>query len=125
MPEYTVLTVLGMAAAAAVDLRVLRTRLLGTSTFWMSLGIMWFFQIFVDGWLTKLSSPIVRYDPDQFSGIRLFFDSPVEDFGFGFAMILLTLSTWQWLGARRDDRTPAVVSGTGTTGSTPRAEVVG
>lgn len=101
MPEYTVLTVVAVIAAAVVDLVVLRTRLLATSTFWLSMAIMWFFQIFVDGWLTKLSSPIVRYDPDQFSGVRLFFDSPLEDFGFGLAMILLTLSVWEALGRRR------------------------
>jgi lycopene cyclase domain-containing protein len=124
VPEYTVLTVLGVGAAAAVDLRVLRTRLLATSTFWISLGIMWFFQIFVDGWLTKLSSPIVRYDPDRFSGIRLFFDSPVEDFGFGFAMILLTLSTWQWLGARDQDASDGSGAGVGTTDRARVEEVV-
>ena len=109
MPEYTVMTVVAMVVVVVLDLRVLRTRLVRASTFWISLGIMWFFQIFVDGWLTKLSSPIVRYHPDQFSGIRLFFDSPIEDFGFGFAMILLTLSTWDALGARRSARSSEVV----------------
>jgi lycopene cyclase domain-containing protein len=109
MPEYTVCTLLAVVVVVALDLRVLRTRLVRTGTFWISLGIMWSFQIFVDGWLTKLTSPIVRYHPDHFSGIRLFFDSPIEDFGFGFAMILLTLSTWDALGAR-SARSSEVVS---------------
>jgi lycopene cyclase domain-containing protein len=106
MPEYTVATALAVVVVVVLDLAVLRTRLLRTANFWISLGIMWFFQIFVDGWLTKLSAPIVRYDPDQFSGIRLFFDSPLEDFGFGFALILLTLSVWDVL-ARRSSPEPA------------------
>lgn len=109
MPEYTVLTVVAVIVVVAVDLSVLRTRLLATTNFWISLAIMWFFQIFVDGWLTKLSSPIVLYDPDQFSGIRVFFDSPIEDFAYGFALILLTLSVWQWLG-RRDTDQPATAA---------------
>jgi lycopene cyclase domain-containing protein len=98
--EYTALTIVAIGVVVAVDLVALRTRLLVRRTFWIALGIMWFFQIFVDGWLTKLSAPIVLYDPEQFSGIRLFFDSPLEDFGFGFALILLTLSIWEALGRR-------------------------
>lgn len=100
VPEYTVLTVLGVVAVLAVDVVVLRTRLVATKAFWVSLAIMWFFQIFVDGWLTKLSAPIVLYAPEHFSGIRVFFDSPIEDFGFGFALILSTLSVWEALGRR-------------------------
>jgi lycopene cyclase domain-containing protein len=100
MPEYTVLTVLAVVVVVVLDVAVLRTRLVRTSTFWISLSIMWFFQIFVDGWLTKLTSPIVLYEPEQFSGVRVFFDSPIEDFGFGFALILLTLSVWEALGRR-------------------------
>lgn len=109
MPEYTVATVLAVVVVVALDLWGLRTRLVTTSTFWISLAIMWFFQIFVDGWLTKLSSPIVLYEPDRFSGVRVFFDSPIEDFGFGFALILLTLSVWEALGRR--DRGRAAASG--------------
>ena len=58
------------------------------------MGIMWLFQIPVDGWLTKLSSPIVRYDPEHFSGIRVFFDSPLEDFGFAYALVTLSIVLW-------------------------------
>ena len=38
------------------------------------------FQILVDGWLTKLSAPIVIYDDRHTSGIRFPFDIPIEDF---------------------------------------------
>ena len=101
MPEYTSLTVLSISAAFVVDLLLLRTRLVSRLTFWISLGVMFFFQVFVDGWLTRSDHTIVIYDPDRLSGLRLFFNTPVEDFGFGFALILCTLSVWTRL-ARTD-----------------------
>ena len=61
---------------------------------------MFFFQCLVDGWLTKLSDPIVLYSPAQFSGIRFPWDIPIEDFGFGFAMVTGTLLAWLRLGRR-------------------------
>src|SRR5687767_12528101 len=100
MPEYTIAAAVAVAAAVALDLRVLRTGLLRTTSFWITLGITWGFQVPVDGWLTKLSSPIVVYHPDRFSGARIFWDSPVEDFLFGFALILATLAVWRALGRR-------------------------
>jgi lycopene cyclase domain-containing protein len=101
MAEYTIMTGVAVAATVALDLALLRTRVLAQRAFWISLAIMWGFQVLVDGWLTKLSSPIVLYNEDRFSGRRVFFDSPVEDFGFGFAMILLTLSVWNATGGRQ------------------------
>ncbi len=101
MGEYTALTLIAVVVVVVVDWSVLRTRLVSTVAFWVSLGIMWGFQILVDGWLTKLTSPIVLYDEEAFSGVRLFFDSPIEDFGFGFVLILSTLSVWTALGRRR------------------------
>ena len=101
MPEYTSLTIFAIGAAVAIDMVLLRTRLVSRLTFWISLGLMFFFQVFVDGWLTRSDRTIVIYDPDRLSGVRLFFNTPVEDFGFGFALILCTLSVWTRL-ARAD-----------------------
>ena len=103
VPWYTVLTAVAIVAVLAYELLVARTGVLRRSSFWLSMAIVWSFQVFVDGWLTKLSSPIVRYAPETFSGIRIFFDSPIEDFGFGFAMITLTIITWEQLGRRERD----------------------
>ncbi|MCC6437445.1 MAG: lycopene cyclase domain-containing protein [Acidimicrobiales bacterium] len=89
-----------MVLTVIVDLFVLRTRLVRTRAFWISLAIMCFFQIFVDGWLTRARDTIVFYNPDDFSGIRVFFHTPIEDFGFGFALILATLSVWEALSHR-------------------------
>ena len=48
----------------------------------------------VDGWLTKLSAPIVIYNPTEFLGVRWPWDIPVEDFVYGFALMTLVLVTW-------------------------------
>jgi len=101
---YTVWTVLAMGLAVAIDLTVLRTRLVTTANFWITIVITTFFQIFVDGWLTRSEGTIVNYSDDVHLGIRVFYNSPVEDFGFGFAMLLLTLSVWRALERRADRR---------------------
>lgn len=98
MPAYTVMAVVLVVVALVVDRFVLRTRILGRRDVWLSLAVMGFFQIFVDGWLTRSQDTIVNYDPAHLSGVRVFFNTPVEDFGFGFGLIVLVLSVWQWLG---------------------------
>ena len=101
LPIYTGLTVVAVGAAVALDLGVLKTRLTASRPFWITMVICWFFQVFVDGWLTKEDGTIVSYRADVHSDVRVFFDSPIEDFGFGFAMILVALSIWQTLGRTR------------------------
>jgi len=94
---YTTAALLGVAGAVAVDLLVLRTRLLGRRTFWTAYAIVVFFQLITNGILT--GRRIVTYDEDVILGVRVVF-APVEDLLFGFAMVLLTLSSWVWLGRR-------------------------
>jgi len=94
---YTAAALLGVAGAVAVDLLVLRTRLLGRRTFWTAYAIVVFFQLITNGVLT--GRRIVTYDEDVIVGLRVVF-APVEDLLFGFAMVLLTLSSWVWLGRR-------------------------
>lgn len=85
--------------AIAVDLVVLRTRLLARRAFWVSYAIVLAFQLLMNGVLAGL--PVVSYDPRAILGPRIA-RAPIEDIGFGFAMIALTLSVWVWLG--RTDR---------------------
>ena len=92
---YTLLAVLGVLTAAAVDVLVLRTILLRSKAFWVAYAIVLFFQLAVNGLLTGL--PVVRYDPAAIIGWRLVY-APVEDVLFGFAMIVVTLSVWVSLG---------------------------
>ena len=107
MPEYTVLTVVAVVAVVAVELLWLRTGIFATAQYWLSMVIVFAFQVLVDGWLTKLSDPIVIYNPDQMLGLRVPWDIPIEDYGFGFAMVTLTLLVWRRLLDRRAARTTA------------------
>src|SRR3954453_10469495 len=95
---YTELVLLAMPGAVAVDLFVLRTRLIRRRAFWTAYAILCGFQLLVNGTLTGLR--VVRYDPATITGVRLAY-APVEDLGFGFALILLTLSCWVRAGRRR------------------------
>jgi lycopene cyclase domain-containing protein len=94
---YSVLVLVGLAGAAVVDLLVLRTNLVRRKAFWVAYAIMLGFQLAVNGVLAGL--PVVRYNPAAIVGARIA-GAPVEDIGFGFALILLTLSCWVALGRR-------------------------
>lgn len=100
MPEYTVLTIIAVVGVALIEVLWLRTGVFRTAQYWIAMAIVGLFQILVDGWLTKLSDPIVIYDPSQNSGLRVPWDIPVEDFGFGWAMVTLAILVWVRLGRR-------------------------
>ncbi len=110
--SYTQLVLVGVLAAGAVDLLVLRVGLLRRRVFWTAYAIVVFFQLLTNGWLT--GREVVTYDPAAtlsggevvaFGDWRIAF-APVEDLGFGFAMIVLTLDLWVWWGARGIQREP-------------------
>lgn len=106
MPEYTLLAVLSVVAVVAAELLWWRTGLFRTARYWISMGIVGCFQVLVDGWLTKLSAPIVLYAPEHHLGIRAPWDIPVEDFLFGFSMVTLAILLW----CRAGDRTARAVT---------------
>ncbi|MGC2941847.1 MULTISPECIES: lycopene cyclase domain-containing protein [unclassified Brevibacterium] len=106
IPEYTVWTVIGMLVVIGLELFVIRSGIFRRAQYWAALAICLGFQCLVDGWLTKLSDPIVIYNPDMFLGIRFPFDIPIEDFGFGFAMITAVLMLWQRNLNRRPEEAP-------------------
>ena len=95
MPEYTLLTLVAIIAVVAIELLWFKTGIFTTLQYWMAMGIIFAFQIPVDGWLTKLSDPIVIYNEQQMLGLRTPWDIPIEDFGFGFAMVTLTILLWR------------------------------
>lgn len=88
-------TAVAVVAVVLLELVVLRTGLFRTRSYWVTMAIVVFFQSLVDGWLTKLSAPIVIYARSEHLGLRFPFDIPVEDFGFGFALVTLTLLLWE------------------------------
>lgn len=91
---YTALALIGIVVALVIDLVVLRTRLVLTVRFYFAWAILIFFQLLTNGWLT--GREIVQYSPEAITGLRIAY-APVEDLGFGFALILLTLSVWRFL----------------------------
>ena len=103
---YTAIAVVAVVAAVALDRWIARTRLTSTRTWWSAYGIIVFFQLLTNGWLTGRG--IVRYDPDTILGSgritfvgdgRLLY-APVEDLAFGFALVLITCVVWVRLGSR-------------------------
>jgi lycopene cyclase domain-containing protein len=109
MPEYTLLAVVSVLVVVALELRLWRTGVFGERAYWITLGICSFFMVLVNGWLTKLSAPIVLYDPDQRTGLRFPWDIPVEDYLFGFSMLTLVLVLWERAG-RGDEVAPELRS---------------
>ena len=114
---YTQLAILGVAAVVILDLVVVRTRLLRRRAFWTAYAIIVFFQLVTNATLTGLR--IVRYDggaivgsstpadgPPPFLGDGRIAYAPFEDLLFGFALVVLTLVLWVWLGRRGVQRTP-------------------
>jgi lycopene cyclase domain-containing protein len=91
------LAVAAVLLTLGVDRWLTRTRLTGRSEFWIAYGIVLFFQLLTNGWLT--GRRIVRYDPDTVLGARFAY-APVEDLLFGFALVLWTWIWWDWFGRR-------------------------
>ena len=94
---YTQAALVGVAATVALDLFVLRTRLLTRRTFWTAYAIVVFFQLVTNGILTGRN--VVTYDADAIIGLRVVY-APVEDLLFGFALVVQTLAWWVWWGRR-------------------------
>jgi lycopene cyclase domain-containing protein len=92
--EYAVGSFTAAAAVVVVDVRVWRTGLFRRRAYWIAIGICLFFMILVNGWLTKLSAPIVLYDSDEKTPWRFPFDIPIEDYAFGFALLHWVLARW-------------------------------
>ncbi|MFZ1177327.1 MAG: lycopene cyclase domain-containing protein [Mycobacterium sp.] len=98
---YTVPAAAAVVTVYVLELAVLRTGLFRRPAYWLSMLIVLGFQIPVDGWLTKRSSPVVIYDERQTTGLRFPFDIPIEDFLFGFALATAVLLLWERQRARR------------------------
>jgi lycopene cyclase domain-containing protein len=99
---YTVWAAVAVAGVIAVELLWARTGLFRRPAYWVTIVITWVFQIPVDGWLTKLSAPIVIYNRRAVIGVRFPWDIPIEDFAYGFALVTFVLIGWIHEGRRRD-----------------------
>lgn len=94
---YTQIALSAVAAATALDLFLVHTKLLLRKAFWSSYAIILPFEFLTNWWLT--SRNIVMYDKRQIIGARLA-SAPLEDLAFGFALILGVLSLWVYWGRR-------------------------
>ena len=90
MKEYTILVVLCSILYILLDIK-LKTNLLKQKVFWIFLSIIAFFKLLINGYLT---ANIVRYNSNFILNIRLG-TIPIEDFFFGFCMIMFTLIVWE------------------------------
>ena len=108
---YTVPAVAAAVTVCAWELCVLRTGLLRRPAYWISMLLVFAFQVPVDGWLTKLSAPIVRYRAGDMTGVRVPWDIPIEDFIFGFALVTAVLLLWE-RARPRDDSASHPLDGT-------------
>ena len=95
--SYTELVLLAIALTLVNDLFLLRTRLLLRKVFWTSYAIIIFFQLITNGWLTY--NKIVIYSEEMIVGVRIAF-APIEDLGFGFALVANVMALWVYLGRR-------------------------
>ena len=92
---YTLPALISVVVECVLELAVLRTGLFRKPAYWISMVIVLGFQVLVDGWLTKLSAPIVMYNEKHTSGIRFPWDIPIEDFFFGWALVTAVLLLWE------------------------------
>ncbi len=95
IPAYPGFSLLAVAVVVALELVWLRTGVFRQPAYWLAMAIVFAFQIPIDGWMTKLSDPIVIYNPDVLSGLRFPFDIPTEEFVYAFAMVTLAIILWE------------------------------
>ena len=92
---YPTLALLSAVVVVVVELAYARTGVFRSKEYWVTLAIVFAFMVPVDGWLTKLSAPIVIYEPDDVSGWRPVWDILAEEFAYAFALITLVLVCWE------------------------------
>ena len=79
--------------AVVLDLFLLKSRMMTRGIFWLTYFLILPFQLLTNWWLT--SNEIVMYGLSDITGQRLA-GAPIEDLLFGFSLILLTISAWEF-----------------------------
>ena len=112
---YTQLAIAAVVLAIFLDFGVFKTRLIQQKIFWVSYTIIIGFQFLTNGLFTGLQ--IVKYrdfailgsdspidSPPSFLGDGRLFFAPIEDVGFGFSIVLLSMSIWVFVQQKTRDR---------------------
>ena len=94
MPIYPVLGVSAAIVVVALELFHFRSGIFRRRAYWISMVIVVGFMIAVDGWLTKLSAPIVIYNDANTSGVRPVWDILVEEYAYSFALLTMVILLW-------------------------------
>jgi lycopene cyclase domain-containing protein len=95
MITYTLLAAVVLMVVFMFGIAVLQSQLFSQAKFWIAYGIVLFFQLVTNGYLT--SQEIVTYNPEVITGTRIAY-APVEDIFFGFSLITLAMFFWEWIG---------------------------
>lgn len=103
MKEYTILSVFAVFLAVLTDF-LLRTGLFKNKKFWIFWGVMFVLIFIVNGYLTW--RPIVMYGENYYLGIRLL-TIPVEDFLYGFALLTMNISIWEYFTRKFKNKFPS------------------
>jgi lycopene cyclase domain-containing protein len=107
MPVYPAASLGAAAAVIVLELVVLRTGIFRKAAYWVALLVSYAFMVPVDGWLTKLSAPIVLYRDGDTSGLRPVWDILAEELLYAFALLTLVMALWDWAGRREKESPPA------------------
>ena len=94
---YADIALNAVLVAVVFDLFILKSQMMTKGIFWLTYSLILPFQLLTNWWLT--SNEIVMYADSEIMGKRLA-GAPVEDLLFGFSMILLTLSAWEFFKSR-------------------------
>ncbi len=95
---YSDIALNAILVAVLLDLFVMRTQMVTRGIYWLTYALILPFQLLTNWWLT--SKNIVIYSSSQIIGRRLA-GAPIEDLLFGFSLILLTLSLWEFFIKRK------------------------
>ena len=100
MPVYPALALLAAVLVVAAELLWFRSGIFRSRAYYLSMLLVFGFMVAVDGWLTKLSAPIVIYDDAQTTGIRPLWDILVEEYAYAFALLTMIILLWDRSGRR-------------------------
>ena len=93
-PLYPTLSIVAAITVVLLERFVFRSGIFRSRAYWISMAIVFAFMVPVDGWLTKLTAPIVRYDDADTSGWRPVWDILGEEFLYAFALLTLVVLCW-------------------------------
>jgi len=95
---YSDIALDAVMVAVLLDLFIVRSKMMTRGIFWLAYTLILPFQLLTNWWLT--ANKIVMYSDAEIIGRRLA-GAPVEDLLFGFSLILLTLSLWEFFNQKK------------------------